>query len=715
MNRKRILEENETVADKKRRVTERENTDNERQDIDAMEPTSRTVVVEPQEKAVITDDDNEEIAIAVAEELAQEAEKQQDQQTVKQMSLISVEKAANKLGDTWEKGAPTPYAVLCKTFEHCESTTKRLEITEYLVALFIKIIHLSPNDLLTAVYMCVNKLCPDYEGLELGIGESLIMKAIAQSYARNMKQIQDAYHKEGDLGKVAVNSKQTQTTLGTPKPLTLPNVFKYLREIAKLSGSASQNQKIGIIRRLLVACRGNEAKYIIRQLEGKLRIGLAEQTVLTALAQAAVLSKKGHKHWSSAEKEKRLTNAVETLKSVYNQLPNYDMIVPALLQGIRTLKETCTMRPGIPLKPMLAHPTKSLTEVLDRFQDQAFTCEFKYDGERAQIHCLENGSIQIYSRNSEDNTTKYPDIASKIRNWHKPSTKSYILDCEAVAWDIEKKCILPFQILTTRKRKAVKEEDIKVRVAIFAFDCLYLNGQSLLQESLEIRRQKLKEAFEETENEFYFAKSMDSTEIEDIQHFLDVSIGNNCEGLMVKLFSSPDATYEPSKRSRNWLKVKKDYLAGVGDTLDLVVLGAFKGRGKRTNVYGSFLLGCYDESSDKFQTVCKIGTGFSDENLQNFYNTLKDLQIEKPRSDYEIGEHPEVPDVWFNAKIVWEVQCADLSISPRYMAGVGIVDEAKGISLRFPRFLRVRDDKEGEQCTGSEQIVDLYESQLQAS
>lgn len=183
----------------------------------------------------------------------------------------------------------------------------------------------------------------------------------------------------------------------------------------------------------------------------------------------------------------------------------------------------------------------------------------------------------------------------------------------------------------------------------------------------------MKESFIKTEDEFFFAESMDSNNIEDIQHFLDESIKNNCEGLMVKLYDNEHATYEPSKRSRNWLKVKKDYLAGVGDSVDLVVIGAFHGKGKRTAVYGAFLLACYDPETEKFQTVCKIGTGFSEEQLKTFHEKLKDTVIPAPRSDFMLGENPIKPDVWFKPTQVWEVQPADLSVSPVYMAGVGQV------------------------------------------
>ncbi|KAI8646931.1 ATP-dependent DNA ligase [Parasitella parasitica] len=642
---------------------------------------------------------------------AAEEEKEAKKEKLEMMSIIHTIASVGPLETSmdWKQGTPVPYAVLCKTFAKCENTTKRLEITENLVTLFVRVIDTAPDGLLELLYMCINKLCPDYEGLELGIGESLLMKAVAQSTGRDMKQLKADYVKCGDLGTVAMNSKGSQRTLFKPKPLTVRHVFRTLKEIAKITGNSAQSKKVDKIKSLLVACQDEEAKFIIRHLEGKLRIGLAEQTVLSALAQAVVLCKTSKSKMSTSQKEEMLSSAVDTVKYVYNQLPSYDVIIPALLKyPVDELIKHCTMHPGIPLKPMLAHPTKSLTEVLNRFEKQAFTCEFKYDGERAQIHRLEDGTIKVYSRNSENMSVRYPDIMNAVNQWIKPTTATFILDCEAVAWDKQESKILPFQVLSTRKRKDVKEEDITVRVAVFAFDCLYLNGESLLQKSLKDRRDALTEAFQETEHEFYFAKHMDSNNIEDIQTFLDVSINSNCEGLMVKAYNSAEATYEPSKRSRNWLKVKKDYLNGVGDSMDLVVIGAYYGRGKRTSVYGAFLLACYDTETEEYQTICKIGTGFSDENLQLFYDTLKDHVIDAPKQYYCLGENAVKPDIWFAPSQVWEVKCADLSVSPRYMAGVGRVDPNKGISLRFPRFIRVRDDKDPENATTSEQVSEFY-------
>lgn len=246
-----------------------------------------------------------------------------------------------------------------------------------------------------------------------------------------------------------------------------------------------------------------------------------------------------------------------------------------LKHGIFNLRENCKLQPGVPLKPMLAKPTKAITEVLDRFEGQTFTCEYKYDGERAQIHYVakdapkgegeglkdatkleSDGVAAIFSRNSEDLSKKYPDILARLQTWVKSDTKSFVLDCETVAWDMEEKKVLPFQQLMTRKKKDVKIADVKVKVCVFAFDLLYLNGAPVVEKSLRERREMLKESFVPVEGEFSFATHMDGQELDEIQSFLDESVKASCEGLMVKMLDGRESGYEPSMRSRNWLKVR---------------------------------------------------------------------------------------------------------------------------------------------------------------
>ncbi|OCH96116.1 ATP-dependent DNA ligase [Obba rivulosa] len=618
----------------------------------------------------------------------------------------------------WKVGNPVPYAALAKVFSLIEATTKRLEKTSLLTAFFLLVIQRSAKgdsqSLLQAVYLCINRLSPDYVGVELGIGESLLIKAISESTGRSLAVVKADLKKEGDLGLVAMNSKNSQKTLFKPKPLTLPFVFSNLKEIAQSTGHSSQNKKVSIITKLLAACQESEAKYIIRSLEGKLRIGNAEQTVLVALAHAAALAEqeRANKKAKGEKLAARLQQAAEIIKSVYSELPSYDLVIPALVEGgLDKLRDRCKLTPAVPLKPMLAKPTKAIGEVLDRFENKRFTCEYKYDGERAQVHLVEDGTVSVFSRNSEDMSKKYPDLMEQIPHCIKENTKSFVLDAEAVAIDKDTGRLMPFQELSRRKRKDVKVEDIQVRVCLFAFDLLYLNGEPLLRIPLAERRQLLREHFQPVHLEFDFAKSSDGETTEEIQSFLEESVKDGCEGLMVKMLDGEPSFYEPSRRSVNWLKLKKDYLAGVGDSLDLVVVGAYHGKGKRTNVYGAFLLACYDADAEEYQTICKIGTGFSEEALQKHYETLQPLEMTKPRGDVKVGGAK--PDVWLEPKVVWEVLTADLSLSPIYTAAQGLVDE-RGISLRFPRFIRIRDDKSADDATGPEQIAEMYEKQVLA-
>nr|ODN91782.1 DNA ligase 1 [Cryptococcus depauperatus CBS 7841] len=654
------------------------------------------------------------------EELDDEVEEEQEEEAaVKLASIFTKNHKSVPVADKgWKEGEPVPYAALVSTFGKIEATTKRLEILEILTQFLLVVAErdtateTKDSMLLRVVYLCINRLCPDYVGIELGIGESLLVKAIAESTGRAISKIREDLRKEGDLGKVAMNSRNTQMTMFKPKPLTIPYVFQNLLEIAKAAGNASQNKKVGIINKLLAACQGDEAKFIIRSLEGKLRIGLAEKTMTVALAHAIVLKGLGDTKLSHDILAVKLEEGAAVVKTVYRH-ENYSGItnfIPALMKGgIEGLRENCKLTPGVPLKPMLAKPTKAITEILDRFENKEFTCEYKYDGERAQVHLLPDGTISVFSRNSENMSAKYPDLVEQLPRAIKPSVKSFVIDAEAVAFDLKTKKILPFQDLSRRKRKDVKTEDITVRVHLFAFDLLYLNDESLLTKPLCERRELMYEHFQAVDSEFAFAKSSDGTSTEEIQAFLEESVKDGCEGLMVKMLNTESSTYEPSRRSMNWLKLKKDYLSGVSDSLDLVVVGAYHGKGKRTAVYGAFLLACYDPDSERYQTICKIGTGFSEELLSQFYELLKPLELEAARGDIEVGGAK--PDVWFEPKIVWEVLAADLSLSPIYAAAHGLVD-ARGISLRFPRFIRIRDDKDAEDATSAEQVGEFYQLQV---
>lgn len=557
---------------------------------------------------------------------------------------------------------------------------------------------------------------------------------------RTVAALKAKYKQVGDLGDVAYVCRTTQKTMFPPPPLTVQKVYSDFRTIASVSGKNTQDEKQSKILKMMVAASKTEAKYLTRALLGKLRIHLADKTVIASLAAAFVLENEnasthilleqdGTKKAKLSENELRIEqlikDAAAQLSSVYSQLPVWDIIIPKLLHfGAidERLARACKLVPGVPVSPMLAKPTKAISQVLDRFAEVTFTCEYKYDGERAQIHRLPDGTIKIYSRNAENLTPKYPDLVQHLplalREQFKSS--SFIIDSEAVAYDVERKKILPFQELQGRKRKDVNAKDIKIKVCIFVFDLLYFDGSSLIEEPLSKRRSLLSEGFEEQEGQFMFAKGHDSRDPEQIMELLNASVKEGCEGLMVKALEGSHATYEPANRSQNWLKVKKDYLEGCGDSLDLVPIGGYRGRGKRTGAYGAFLLACYDPDNEEYQSVCKIGTGFSEAQLEEFANFFDDPEHKRTsKSTKSYYRTPSLntlePDVWFEPVQVWEVKCADLSISPQHTAGIGQVDPDKGVALRFPRFLRIRDDKNPEDATTAEQVVEMYLDQSAVS
>lgn len=736
---KEEAEDDEEVSEASEGEEEEEEEDDEEDEVDEAEEEAEEQAKKKSHKA-----GNSFFSAAPAKKTTPKASKSK----VKSESSVKIESGIPKDAST------VPFASLAVLFNKIEAISGRLEIQDLLTNFFQDVLHRAPQDLLACIYLCVcTDLAPPFENLKIGIGDAILMKAIGEATGTNLKFIKEMYHKEGDLGKVAQNARSKQHTLAfaplkpaanakPPAVLSVPDVYNQFVKIAKMTGNNSQQQKCSIIKGLLVKCEKDKkagqgdnasaeaAKFIIRGLQGKLRIGLAEKSILMSLTYAFMLPKE------QKDKEKQ-QQALVHVKKAFAESPSYNALVEAFMAAQKEAKATqfgvehfkivaerCVLTPGTPVSPMLARPTKAYAMVFDRFEGQPFTCEYKYDGERAQIHIMENGEIAIFSRNFENSTERFPDVKLMISKAAKRKNVSCIVDAEVVAVDKATNKRLPFQILSTRSRKNVKVEDIKVPVCIYAFDMLYLDGKSMLTDSLARRREILRETFEVTPGEFEFATSMDVSAspaglkddserleqaVEQVRTFLEQAVVDNCEGLMVKTLET-EATYEPANRSHKWLKLKKDYLDGIGDSTDLVPIGAFHGRGKRTGVYGAYLLACYDPDTEMFQPITKLGTGLSDEVLKQFYEQLKATVVDKPPSDYAVSDAMK-PDVWFSTTAVWEILGADLSISPKYTAAMGLVARDKGISLRFPRFIRTREDKKTTQATTAAQIADLYRAQ----
>eukprot|EP01060_Flectonema_neradi_P026024 TRINITY_DN3487_c0_g1_i1.p1 TRINITY_DN3487_c0_g1~~TRINITY_DN3487_c0_g1_i1.p1 ORF type:complete len:764 (+),score=127.68 TRINITY_DN3487_c0_g1_i1:19-2310(+) len=623
---------------------------------------------------------------------------------------------------TWEGNAEVPYMYLCDALVEISAIGSRLEVSTLMTKCFYGILAYSPTSMLNTVYLALNQLAPEVEGVELGIGDAFLMKCIAAGTGLSIQRVREKYKTLGDLAELAQNSKINQTYLVQPKRLTINGVYTMLRQVAAMSGKDVQKRRTDIICKALRSAKPVEANFIIRSLQGKMRLGLALNTIMMALAHAFLLHetpKDKLKKMGPAKLQWLLNSTSDRMKQSFNEMPSFDILVPALLSdGLRALQRV-TLRLNLPVKPMLAKPMKDVKLVLKRFTDGDFICEYKYDGERAQIHYSKNVDtgavkIEIFSRNSEHHTTKYPDVIKMLNDTNviKESTTSFIIDSEIVAYDVEEQKILPFQVLQGRARKDVAIENVKVKVCVYAFDILYLNGEVLLHKTLKERKQHLYSAITEKEGDFLFATSRECSDQETIETFLADSIKHSCEGLMVKTLVK-NSQYTPSRRTFNWLKLKKDYLDGVGDSVDLVPIAAWHGKGKRTGTYSAYLLACFEPDTGMFQAVCKVGTGFKDEDLVTLTEKLVDHEIPKPNSNYtQFSAGGDAPDVWLDSVTVWEVKAADLSISPKYPAAAGLIDSTKGIALRFPRFIRVRDDKNTTDATSCHQIADLYRQQF---
>ena len=382
-----------------------------------------------------------------------------------------------------------PYSFMASLFELCESTEGRLVKIQYMANYFRSIISYHKDELLASMYLSVNQIYPDYEGTELGIGEKILIDCIAENSAMSIKSVKEYLKQCGDLGDIAatVNHKQVKLMfVKKPKPLTVIKVFSTFKKIAAISGKDSSKRKKNLIKQLLSAATSMEARYIIRALQGNLRIKVQSVSVLAALAKALVETpielnnnhpddsssdsvppkrQKGINYKAGERFNKVYSKYKDLIKQAMIEVPNYDKLIEVLLQyPVESIAQHMYLTPGIPIKPMLGKPAKSIQDLIDKFGQALFTCEYKYDGERAQIHKLSNGQIKIFSRNSENITTKYPDIIASLPKAYKNATQleNFIIDCESVAFDVEKKSIVPFQVLSTRKRKNVDDAIEKV-------------------------------------------------------------------------------------------------------------------------------------------------------------------------------------------------------------------------------------------------------------
>ena len=580
------------------------------------------------------------------------------------------------------------FEILADAFSKMESTTKRLELTQHLVDLFQK----TPCDnIAKIVYLLQGKLRPDFEGVELGVAEKLAMRAIAKSSGMPIKKIETEYKKKGDLGYAAtiILEQKTQTTF-MMQDITVERVYETLYKIARLEGSRSQDMKMKYISSLLNDATPVEASFILKILLGTLRLGIAENTVMDALAIAFTNNKENR------IKLERAYNVSSDLGQVA------EVIADKGLEGIDKFEINLFN----PIRPMLADRVKSESEAIEKM-GKRFAAEYKLDGERVQIH-MNGEKVILFSRSLENITSYYPDIVEKI-----PKTinvKRAVLEAEAVAVNESTGEFLPFQELMHRRRKyKIEKAVMQYPITVNFFDILYCDGKNNLDLEYNERRKILEKIV--TEDDFAKLIPMVIVTCEnEIEEVLENSINAGCEGLMLKMLDKP---YQAGSRGSYWLKLKREYRNELGDSLDLVVIGAFFGKGRRTGRYGTLLLATYDDEQDTFTSICKVGTGFTDEDLDQIYQILSDKVTMKknPRIDSDMEA-----DIWFEPELVIEVVASEITLSPIHKAAREAIRKNTGLALRFPKFTgKLRMEKAAEDASTNQEVITLYKGQKKIS
>ncbi len=600
------------------------------------------------------------------------------------------------------------FETLVSYYEKISSTSKRLEILDLLSQLFMYIRD-NPNkvdegDLEKIIYLTQGTLYAEIsEQPKLGLAEKTLLDLLSSYFAVDSAKVKSMMVKTGDLGETAASlaggkKKQGQITafMGLQQDiLYIKDIYDRLTEIASISGTKSMDKKFDKLRWLLARCSPNAIKYLMRIINSSLRVGVSDASIMDALAIAFLQDKKYR----------------ETIEKAYNIYPDLGYIGKIIqkegLNGLNSIQ----IQIGIPIRMMLASRL-DYTQILDKIGGKCVS-EYKLDGERLQIH-KQGSQVSLFSRRLKNISEQYPDVQQVIINNIK--VENVILEGEAVAMDSFFEQMLPFQVLTTRRRKYDVEEFVKkVPVCLFLFDILYLEENNskiaVLDKSLPERRKLLEKITNEEKNiRIVMQKPISTTE--ELAEFFQEARSKNCEGIMNKSIDPVESVYKAGNRGFLWIKLKSLEAGKMKDSIDVVPIGAYMGKGRRSNRYGAFLVAVYNEENEKFEFLTRVATGFSDDDLEIFWETLRPTKTDsKPEN---VVCNSEKPDVWFNPSIVCEIVGDELTISEKADAGKfynGQVRD-KGYSVRFPVFQRLRPDKDIFNCTKVDEIIDFYSIQL---
>jgi DNA ligase 1 len=590
------------------------------------------------------------------------------------------------------KGTVVKYEVVAEAYRDLEQSTGRLALTGRLAELLAA----TPAGLLpTVCYLCQGLIAPEFAGVDLGLAEKLAMRAVATATGTGPEQVANLLRETGDLGvaaeqlldRTAVGHRSgTEKTAGRPASLEVTAVTDTLHRIAEAAGPGSQGAKLDLLTGLLGQATPLEARYLLRLVTKGLRLGIGTPTILDALAQV----------YAGGRADRPV------LERGYNICCDLGQVAAALAGGGLAAVEQIQVRPGKPVRVMLAQRLAQAPDILAKLGGRC-AAEYKYDGVRVQAHKTADGKIELFTRRLERVATQFPDVVTMLAAGLGPAEA--IVEGEVVAYDAEAAELRPFGEVMFRRRKHGIDEAVRdVPVGLFCFELLYADGQDLTLLPYPQRRARLAEAITVSPR-LRLTTATDVSTPDALEAAFEQAVTDGCEGLVCKSVG-PQSVYQAGARGWQWIKLKRDYRTELSDTVDLVVIGAFAGRGRRRGVYGALLLAAYDPAADGFAAVTKCGTGFSDADLATLHARLAPLaRAERPaRVDAR-----QQPDVWFEPGLVLEILSAELTLSPNYTAAWGQVEDQHGLAMRFPRFTgRWRDDKAAEDATTTDELAGLY-------
>ena len=596
-------------------------------------------------------------------------------------------------------------------FDKVENVSSRLEMTDILAELFRKV---GKDNIRKVIYLSQGVLGPNHKDIESGLGEGLIEQGIAKATGYTKEEIKKFYSEIGDLGLVAEKfaSNKKQRALFSEQ-LTIEKVFKNFTKIADVEGKGSRDLKLKTFAELLNSASKSEAKFITRIPLGNMRLGIGDPTIMDALAinylkeflKDTKLKKEIKENLKEKKEEKRKEEFErkarallrQKIESKYNIHSDLGEIAEKLkLKGLKGL-DGLKINPGTPIRPTLAERLPTAKEIVEKIGK--CIVEAKYDGFRVQVH-KDKDKVTIFSRQSENVTTMFPDIVEAVKKQVKGNKA--IFEGEALAYNDETQEYFPFQVTIQRKRKydiEKKAEEFPLR--LFVFDIMFLDGINYMEKPFFERRKKLKELISKGDG-IELTKSIETGDPELIEKFFLESIENGLEGIIAK---DPKALYIAGARKYSWIKLKRSYKGELHDSVDVTIIGYFTGKGKRTQFgLGGLLTAVYDEENDSFKSIAKIGTGMTEETLKDLQKKLSRISVkQKPaRIESEIE-----PDFWVKPAYVIEVVADEITRSPLHTAGK---TSGKGYALRFPRMIKFRE-KKPEQSTTVKEILDMYKLQ----